>query len=199
MIFHNRFVSQDELTEFLVGRRHLHHAVPQARADHLGHAGLRRRSREGGDLDAVPLRTRAARRRARASSCPGGTPTAIAREVIGLLGDDDRRPRDVRARGRARPRHALAGRRARATSRASSARAPSTRIAAARRSRRRRSPARPAGLPEINLEHVARDDRRHRHAPARRLQRPALRRRLLPRRQRARAAADDAPRGRRHR
>ena len=44
-----------------LGDRHLHHAVPSAGTDHIGHAGLCRWRREGGDLDAVHLRPRAPR------------------------------------------------------------------------------------------------------------------------------------------
>ena len=104
MIFHNRFVSQDELTEFLSASRHLHHAVPPARTDHVGHAGVRRRRRQGGDLDALHLRARAPRRRPR-----------HARAVEGCAGDRARshRPDQRRRRGgepcaRARPRTASA-------------------------------------------------------------------------------------------
>ncbi len=51
--------------EVPVGSGHLHHAVPQSGADHLGDAGLRRRLGQGRDLDAVFLRAGTARRRER--------------------------------------------------------------------------------------------------------------------------------------
>ena len=105
----------------------------------------------------------------------------------------------MRARGRVRRRHDVAGRRATATSRASRARAAEhTHRRRDRLPARRRSPRGRRACPRSILKHVQADDRRHRHASARRLQHPALRRRLLPRRQRAGAAADDAARGRRH-
>ena len=52
-------------------RRHLHHAVPQARADHVGHAGVRRRLRQGGDLDAVLVRAASSSPTVAACSCRG--------------------------------------------------------------------------------------------------------------------------------
>ncbi len=51
---------------------------------------------------------------------------------------------------------------------------------------------RPVDLPELEPRSPAAHDRRHRHPAARDLRRAALRGRLLPRRQRARAPADDA-------
>ena len=174
------------------GGRHLHHAVSQPGADHVGHAGLRGRRGQGRDLDAVPVRARAARRRAR-------HPRAVARSG----GDRARGRRTARRRRRSgcalRERaaahgreHALAGGgaslRRELRARARRARRP----AAARSFQAQTLATRPAELPELNLEHVRADDRRHRHAAARHLQRAALRRGLLPRRQRARAAADGA-------
>ena len=136
---------------------------------------------------------------AAACSCRGAIRDAIAREVDRSARRRRTAPRDVRARGRARRGHDVAGRRA-PLRRELRARA------RAEHTRRRRTSfqaqtlaTRPADLPEINLEAPPGHDRRHGHAAARHLQRAALRRRLLPRRQRARAAADDAPRGRGHR
>ena len=73
--------------------RHLRHAVPEGGAEHVGHARLRGRLREGGHLDALPLRARAARRRPR-------HPRSVAR----LRGD--------RARDRRSPRRPDEARRA---------------------------------------------------------------------------------------
>ena len=181
-------------------RRHLRHAVSQAGADHVGHAGLRGR---------VPARRSSRRRTATrascsptgaASSCRGGTPAAIAREVIGLLGDD---ARSASRSSSAPPRYGRehgAGRASRAaTSRASSGRAPSTPSAARTAFQAQTLAEAPGRAARDQPRAPPPHDRRHRHAPARDVQRAALRRRLLPRRQRARAAADDARRGGRHR
>ena len=98
-MFHDRFVSQDELTEFLGGRGHLRHAVPQAGADHVGHAGVRGRRR------ARPSSRRRTSTRARcwptaaACWCRGGIPTRSRARSSALLGDDARRCQaHVRAR-----------------------------------------------------------------------------------------------------
>ena len=69
MIFHNRFVSQDELTEFL-SATDVYITPSPARTDHIGHAGTPW-APQGGDLDAIHLRARAPRRRTR-RSCHGG-------------------------------------------------------------------------------------------------------------------------------
>ncbi len=191
MIFHDRFVSQDELTEFLVGRRHLHHAVSQAGADHLGHAGLRRRRRA----------RRSSRRRTgtRASCSPTGAASscrgAIRRRSRARSSTSSATTRSGSRCARAPPRTAasmlwpaVARRYVESFERARAEHAARLRtvfqaktLASGR-----------AALPEINLEHLRVHDRRHRHPAARHLQRPALRRRLLPRRQRAGAAADGA-------
>ena len=63
--------------------RHLHHALPEPGADHLGDAGLLVRLRQGGDLDALLVRRGAAGRRPRG-----------ARPVRRLGGPG---PRDLRA------------------------------------------------------------------------------------------------------
>ncbi len=73
MIFHNRFVSPRRAGRVPHRRRHLHHALPQAGADHLGHAGLRGRVRQGRDLDALPSTPASSSPTAGASSSPGAT------------------------------------------------------------------------------------------------------------------------------
>ena len=156
MIFHNRFVSQARAHRVPRGRRHLHHAVPQARADHLGHAGLRRRLRQGGHLDAVLVRAASCSPTGAACSCRWRDPRRRSpREVIELLGDDERRARARRARRRVRSRHG-AGRRSRAPTSTSfeRARVEHARSAAHRPSRRRRWPRVRSSLPELNLEHL---------------------------------------------
>ena len=65
MIFHDRFVTQGELTEFLAAADMYITPYLTATADHLGNPGLRPRRGEGRDLDAVPVRARAPRRWAR--------------------------------------------------------------------------------------------------------------------------------------
>ena len=72
--FYNRFVEIDELLEFLGRGRHLRHALPEPRADHLGHAGLRVRLRQGRLLHALLARRGAAGRRPRACSSRSATP-----------------------------------------------------------------------------------------------------------------------------
>ena len=146
MIFHNRFVSQDGADGVPVGRGHLHHAVPQSGADHVGHAGLRRRRRQGGHLHAVHLRARAAGRRARRARALAGfgapsrakssTWSATARALQAMCAR-------AAAHGRAMTWPAVA-RPLRRELRARAGRA--RRAGAAARSRRRRWPARPAGL-----------------------------------------------------
>ena len=63
--FYNRFVEIDELIEFIGDGGHLHHALPEPGADHLGDAGVRVRLRQGGGLDALLVRRGAAGRRPR--------------------------------------------------------------------------------------------------------------------------------------
>ena len=98
--------------------------------------------------------------------------------------------RDARARRRLRREHALARGRARATSQSfERARAEHAAAPAHARSRRKTLGEPPGRAARARTSSTcALHDRRHRHPAARRLQRPALRRRLLPRRQRARAA-----------
>ena len=91
--------------------RHLHHAVSQSGADHLGHAGLRARRRKGRDLHAVRVCAGAARRRPR-------HPRAVEGSVGDRHGDRGTARRSgealdaAPARRRTRPGHALARRRA---------------------------------------------------------------------------------------
>ena len=65
VIFYNRFVELDELTEFIGAADIYVTPVPEPGADHLGHAGLRVRLRQGGRLDALLARRGAAGRRPR--------------------------------------------------------------------------------------------------------------------------------------
>ena len=102
VIFHDRFVEPGRADRVPRRRRHLHHAVPEPGADHVGHARLRGRLGQGRDLDAVRVRARAARRRSRR-----------ARAVARRRGDRARGRRPARRRRAAR-RAARARRSARA-------------------------------------------------------------------------------------
>ena len=200
VIFHNRFVSQAELTEFLAAADI--YITPYLNPEQItsGTLAYAVGVGQGGDLDAVPVRARAARRRPRhprAVAGPGGDRARGHRPA--------RRRREARSRcgeraAALRPRHALAGGRAplrrelRARARRARRSGCATVVPGARRSR-----SGPPELPEVNLEHLrlmTDDTGMLQHAD---VQRAALRGRLLPRRQRARAAADDAARGRGHR
>ena len=75
VIFYNRFVELERADRVHPGGRHLRHPLPEPGADHLGHAGLLVRLRQGGRLDAVLARRGAAGRRprgARAVRRPAG-------------------------------------------------------------------------------------------------------------------------------
>ena len=156
---------------------------------------VRRGRRQGGDLDAIHLRARAPRRRTRRARAMEDAP-AIAREVIALVSDRERR-------------RAMCGRAAAygaGMTWPAIGRRYIESFARARTEHRRRRystfqaqtlAARTSGLPEITLKHADMTDDT-RHAPARHLQHPAARRWLLPGRQRARPAAHEpARRGRR--
>ncbi len=149
-------------------RRHLHHALPQARADHLGHARLRGRRRQGGHLDAVLVRARAARRRPR-------HPRAVARSAghrrarsSGCSTIAEKRLALRRRAAALRTRHALAGRRARLScdsfERARAEHAQRLRTAFRAQTLATRPAELPAGQPRSRRS----DDRRHRHPAARR-------------------------------
>ena len=194
VIFHNRFVEPGR-----AGR--VPRAPPTSTSRRTSSPSRSRRARwptrsgSGKAVISTPywLRARAARRRPR-------RPRAVAR----CRGDRARGHRS--ARRRRKRRDALAQRAAGhgrsmlwpAVARALPRRASRARVREhaerlrARSSRRQTLARRPAELPELNLEHLRAHDRRHRPAAARDLQRAALRRRLLPRRQRAGAAADGA-------
>ena len=104
MIFHDRFVSQAELTEFLAAADI--YITPYLKPEQItsGTLAYAVGLGQGGDLDAVPATRASCSPTGAGSSCPGGTPQAIAREVVGLLGDDAKRLALRRARGGARSR-----------------------------------------------------------------------------------------------
>ena len=139
MIFHNRFVSQDELAEFLSAADI--YITPYLKPEQITSGTLAYAVGAGKAVISTPyLYARELLADGRGVLVPWRDPAAIAREVIGLLGDDDRR-RSLCARAAAlRPRHDLAGGRApiRRELRARASRARAT--ASARRSARRRSP-----------------------------------------------------------
>ena len=153
VIFHNRFVSHDELVEFL-GAADIY-VTPYLKPEQItsGTLAYAVGSRQGGDLDAVSVRARAPRRRSR-------RPRSVAR-----LGRDrarghrpPRRPKQARrapaARRRVRRGDELAGRRAalrrelRAGARRRTPSAVAQRLAAQTLAKR------PPELPEINLAHL---------------------------------------------
>ena len=139
MIFHNRFVSQDELTEFLSAADI--YITPYLQPEQITSGTLAYAVGAGKAVISTPyIYARELLADGRGVLVPWRDAPAIAHEVITTLIDDARRQCDVRARGRVRRRDDLAGGRSqvRRELRARSSRA--TRTGAARRSTRRRSP-----------------------------------------------------------
>ena len=197
MIFHNRFVSQDELAEFLAAADI--YITPYLQPEQITSGTLAYAVGAGKAVISTPyLYARELLADGRGILVPWRDPQAIAREVIDLLGDDAKRLA-LRAACRRPWSRACSGPRSRvATCRASSGRAERTPTGCATSFQAKtlaRATARAArDQPRAPPPH----DRPDRHAAARCLQHPALRRGLLSRRQRARAAPDGAYRGRRH-
>jgi glycosyltransferase involved in cell wall biosynthesis len=152
MIFHNRFVSQDELTEFLSATDI--YITPYLQPEQITSGTLAYAVGAGKAVISTPyIYARELLGDGRGVLVPWRDSHAIAQEVTGLIRDDDRR-RAMCARaaahgvGMAWP--AVAGRYAESFSRAQ-----------AENTRRRRTSfhaqtlaTRPAGLPEISLKHV---------------------------------------------
>jgi glycosyltransferase involved in cell wall biosynthesis len=152
MIFHNRFVSQDELTEFLSATDI--YITPYLQPEQITSGTLAYALGAGKAVISTPyIYARELLAQERGVLVPWRDSDAIAQAVIGLVSDDDRR-RAMCARaasygvGMAWP--AVAGRYGESFERAG-----------VEHSRRRRTAfhaqtlaARPAGLPEITLKHV---------------------------------------------
>jgi hypothetical protein len=171
MIFHDRFVSQSELTDFLAAADI--YVTPYLKAEQITSGTLAYASvAAGGDLDSL-LYARELLAEGRGVVVPWRDPGAIAREVIDLLGNDQRRLEMGEARGGPRPAHAMA-----AVARSymqTFERACHDHTARLRAAFQARTLAeRPAEPPRLNLEHLG-HDRRDRFAAARGLHRSFLR------------------------
>ncbi len=192
VIFHNRFVSQSELSEFLAAADI--YITPYLNPEQITSGTLAYALGAGKAVISTPYRyAKELLADGRGILVPWKDSSAIATEIVGLLDDPEKRYTLRRARRGTWPGHAVAGRRAF--------------VSADLRARPHRTWAPPAdGVPRQHARNAARgaagrqsrprgdDDRRHGHAAARHLHRAALRRGLLRRRQRPRADADDAPR-----
>ncbi len=201
VIFHDRFVEHDELTEFL-GAADIY-VTPYLNPEQSTSGTLAYAVGAGKAVISTPYRyARELLADGRGVLVPWrDSPTHRGGDRELSTEDEPRRMAARRARRRVRPRHAVARVVARdylQTFRAARARPRQARVRV-NRSRRRRSAQRAARAARHQPRAPARADRRHGCAAARRLRRAALRRRLLPRRQRARAAAHHADRGGRQR
>ena len=115
MIFHDRFVSQAELAEFLAAADI--YVTPYLNPEQITSGTLAYAVGSGKAVISTPYRyARELLADGRGILVPWRDAAAIAREVIDLLGDDAKRLALRRARRRLRARHALAGGRAAATS-----------------------------------------------------------------------------------
>ncbi len=192
MIFHNRFVSHEELASSSPPRTSTSRRTSSPKQITSGTLAYAVGS--GKAVISTPYwYARELLADGRGILVPWRDPGAIAAEVVGLLGDEARRPPSAlraKAYGRDMVWPAVAKsyvesfERARAEhSSADADRVSSEDARDARRGAARDQPRAPRGV-----------DRRHGAPPARGVQRPALRGRLLPRRQRPRPARDGAHR-----
>jgi hypothetical protein len=154
VIFHNRFVSQDELTEFLAAADI--YVTPSVNPDQITSGTLAYAIGAGKAVISTPyVHARELLAEGRGVLVPWGDAGAIATEVVNLLGDNDRRL-DMRKRAAAYGRAMLWP---------AVARSYMGTFERAREERTRRLhtafraktlAARPAELPEVNLEHLVR-------------------------------------------
>ena len=154
IIFHDRFVSQDELTEFLAAADI--YVTPYLKPEQItsGTLAYAVGAGQGGDLDARICTRASSSPTGAASSCRGGTRRrSRARSSTCSATTRSGSPCCERAAAHGR-RHAVAGGGASLRARASSGRAPSTRTGCARVFQAKTLAERPAELPEINLEHL---------------------------------------------
>jgi hypothetical protein len=157
MIFHNRFVSHDELVRVPLRRGPLHHALPQAGADHVGHAGLRRG--RGKAVISTPYPTRASCSPTGAGALvPWRDGRAIGREVSRCSATTPRRLA-MRAKAATTAKR-MPGPRWRGRTSSVFERARTTRSASAALPGRLDPPARPAACPRSTSPTCA-DERRH--------------------------------------
>ena len=152
LIFHNRFVSQDELTEFLSATDI--YITPYLQPEQITSGTLAYSVGAGKAVISTPYTyARELLAGERGVLVPWRDPHAIAKEVVALLGDDDRRHAmcaRAAAYGTGMTWPAVAGRYVESFERAQ-----------AEHARRRRSrfraqtlAVRPTGLPEVTLKHV---------------------------------------------
>ena len=197
MIFHNRFVSDEELAEFLSAADV--YVTPYLKPEQITSGTLAYAVGSGKPVISTPYwYARELLADGHGVLVPWRDPGAIAREVIGFLANDTKRiaiRERAFARGRSMVWPAVARRYVESFARAKKEHADRLRTAFQTKT----LATRPAELPEVEPRPRARADRRYGDPATRRVQRPTLRRRVLPRRQRARAAPDGAARGRRDR
>jgi len=153
MIFHNRFVSQDELTEFLSAADI--YITPYLNPEQSTSGTLAYAVGSGKAVISTPYRyARELLADGRGILVPWRDPQAIAREVVGLL-DDEAKRLALRERAAAHGRDmlwpAVARRYMRSFERARTEHAKRLRTVFQAKTLARR----PAELPEINLEHVS--------------------------------------------
>ncbi|HEY1554020.1 MAG TPA: glycosyltransferase family 4 protein [Kofleriaceae bacterium] len=197
VIFHDRFVSNVELTEFLSAADI--YVTPYLNMEQSTSGTLAYAVGGGRAVISTPYRhAKELLADGRGILIPRADSAAIAREVISLLGDDAKR-RSLGERAAAYGVDKLwptvAGAYVASFERACDEHRQHDR----KKFHAQTLVARAAELPDVNFEHLSLFDRSHRHPPARRLQRAQLRRRLLPRRQRACPAAHGTRRGQRDR
>ena len=152
MIFHNRFVSQDELTEFLSATDI--YITPYLQPEQITSGTLAYAVGAGKAVISTPyIYARELLDEGRGVLVPWKDSDAIAREVIDLIGDDDRRSAmcaRAAAYGVGMTWPAVAGRYVESFSRARTEDTHRRRLAF----RAQTLASRPAGLPEISLKHV---------------------------------------------
>jgi len=189
LIFHNRFVSQDELTDFLSATDV--YITPYLQPEQITSGTLAYAVGAGKAVVSTPyIYARELLDEGRGVLVPWRDPAAIATEIVALFSDAPRR-RAMCARAAAYGTDmswsSVARRYAESFARADAEHAQRRRTRF--RAQTARRPARRHAETRVG------DDRRHRPAAARDLLHAAPQRRLLPRRQRARAAPDGGARG----